>query len=167
MRPPVLLPIRRKVCCWFWLPLKIHRRGRVWTRDLWGLVASTLTTTPRRRFISSYAYISVVSSADVLSFKGFNLSLNPCIFVLCKAFSCCESNLNRTITRYFIILHTRYDRKQEFSTFFHRRALLVLLFLSEHRHKIYTRTSTVHKYFREHCPIWEEHHVENPWIKQK
>jgi hypothetical protein len=28
MGPPALLPIRRKVCCGFLLPLKIHRIGR-------------------------------------------------------------------------------------------------------------------------------------------
>jgi hypothetical protein len=46
MGPPALLPIQRKVCCGFLLPLKIHCLGRVW--NLWplGPVASTLTTTP-------------------------------------------------------------------------------------------------------------------------
>jgi hypothetical protein len=35
MRPPALLPIRRKVCCGFLSSLKIHRIGRLRTRDLW------------------------------------------------------------------------------------------------------------------------------------
>jgi hypothetical protein len=35
MGPPALLPIRRKVCWGFLSALKIHRLGRVWTRDPW------------------------------------------------------------------------------------------------------------------------------------
>jgi hypothetical protein len=35
MGPAALLPIRRKVCYGFLLPLKIHRLGRVWSRDPW------------------------------------------------------------------------------------------------------------------------------------
>jgi hypothetical protein len=37
------------VCCGFLSPLKIHRLGRVLNPKLLGPVASTLTTTPRRR----------------------------------------------------------------------------------------------------------------------
>jgi hypothetical protein len=33
--PPSLLPIQRNVCCGFLSPLKIHRFGRVWTREPW------------------------------------------------------------------------------------------------------------------------------------
>jgi hypothetical protein len=33
MRPPALLPLRRKSCCGFLLPSNIHRLGRVSTRD--------------------------------------------------------------------------------------------------------------------------------------
>jgi hypothetical protein len=32
---PALLPVRRKVCCGLLSPLKIHRLGRILTRDLW------------------------------------------------------------------------------------------------------------------------------------
>jgi hypothetical protein len=35
MGPPALLSIRRKVCCGFLSPLKIHRLGRALTRNLW------------------------------------------------------------------------------------------------------------------------------------
>jgi hypothetical protein len=35
MGPPALLPVRRKVCCGCLSPLKIHRLGRVWTREPW------------------------------------------------------------------------------------------------------------------------------------
>jgi molybdopterin synthase catalytic subunit len=35
--------------------------------------------------------------------------------------------------------------------------IVVLLFVSEHRHKMSTRTSTVYKYVKEHCPIPKEH----------
>jgi hypothetical protein len=48
MAPPALLSIRGKVYCGFLSPLKIHRRGRVRTCDLW-VQWQTLTTTPPRR----------------------------------------------------------------------------------------------------------------------
>jgi hypothetical protein len=32
---PLYFPSERKVCCGFLSPLKIHRLGRVWTRDPW------------------------------------------------------------------------------------------------------------------------------------
>jgi hypothetical protein len=32
---PALLPLRRKLCCGFLSPLKIHRLGWVWIRDPW------------------------------------------------------------------------------------------------------------------------------------
>jgi hypothetical protein len=51
MGPPALRPIRRKFYCWFFSPLKIHHLGCVWTRAM-GPVASTLTTTPRRRLVA-------------------------------------------------------------------------------------------------------------------
>jgi len=35
MGPTALLPLRRKVCCGFLSPLKIHRLGWVWTREPW------------------------------------------------------------------------------------------------------------------------------------
>jgi molybdopterin synthase catalytic subunit len=38
------------------------------------------------------------------------------------------------------------------------RTIVVLLFASEHRHKMSTGTSTVHKYVKEHYPISREHH---------
>jgi hypothetical protein len=49
MGPPALFPIRRKVCCRFLSPLKIHRLSQVWTHNPWGPVANTLTTTPPRQ----------------------------------------------------------------------------------------------------------------------
>jgi hypothetical protein len=35
VKSPALFPIRRKLCCGFLSSLKIHRLGRVQTRDLW------------------------------------------------------------------------------------------------------------------------------------
>jgi hypothetical protein len=35
MGPTALLRLRRKVRCEFWSPIKIHRLGRVWTREPW------------------------------------------------------------------------------------------------------------------------------------
>jgi hypothetical protein len=35
MKPIALLPLRRKVCCGFLSPLKIHHLGRVWTGEPW------------------------------------------------------------------------------------------------------------------------------------
>jgi hypothetical protein len=35
MGPPALFPVRRKVCCGFLSPLKIHRLGRARTRNVW------------------------------------------------------------------------------------------------------------------------------------
>jgi hypothetical protein len=57
-----------------------------------------------------------------------------------------------------------------FLTFFFlsTSAIVVLLFASEHRHKISTKTSTVYKYVKEHYSISKghrgarEHQVENP-----
>jgi hypothetical protein len=62
MGPSGLLPIRRKVYCGFLSPVEIHRLSRVRTRNLWGPVASTLTTTPPRRHYTRTPSISLDSS---------------------------------------------------------------------------------------------------------
>jgi hypothetical protein len=51
MGPPGLVPVRRKMCCGFLSPLKIHRLGRVWTRNPW-VQWQALTATPPRRLRS-------------------------------------------------------------------------------------------------------------------
>jgi hypothetical protein len=33
--PPALVPLRRKACCGFLSPLKVHRLGWVWPREPW------------------------------------------------------------------------------------------------------------------------------------
>jgi hypothetical protein len=50
---------------------------------------------------------------------------------------------------------------------------VVLLFASEHRHNMSSRTSTVYKYVKEHYPVSKqqygvrEHQFENPWCKTR
>jgi hypothetical protein len=62
MGPSGLLPIRSKVCCGFLSPVEIYHLSRVRTRNLWGPVASTLTTTPPRRHYTRTPSISLDSS---------------------------------------------------------------------------------------------------------
>jgi hypothetical protein len=61
MWPPALLSIQRKVCCWFLSPLKIHRLGRVWTRQSLGPVTSTLTDQ-----ISKYLLLKISWTTDAV-----------------------------------------------------------------------------------------------------
>jgi hypothetical protein len=56
---PLYFPSKRKVCCGFLSPLKIHRLGWVLNPQPLGPVASTLTTTPPRRLVSYLDNIKV------------------------------------------------------------------------------------------------------------
>jgi hypothetical protein len=56
-----------------------------------------------------------------------------------------------------------YESKLEVLNLFSSMStVVVLLFASEHGHKLSTRTSAVYKYVKEHYPISKEHQVENP-----
>jgi hypothetical protein len=56
-----------------------------------------------------------------------------------------------------------YESKLEVLNLFSSTStVVVLLFASEHRHKLSTRTSAVYKYVKEHYLISKEHQVENP-----
>jgi hypothetical protein len=66
MGPPALLPIRRKLCCGFLAPLKIHRLCRVWTRYPWDPIATTVTTIPPRRLDASISDTSMVFTSAML-----------------------------------------------------------------------------------------------------
>jgi hypothetical protein len=48
MGPPSLPSLRRKACCGFLSPLKIHRLFWAWACEPWGQMASTLNTRPPR-----------------------------------------------------------------------------------------------------------------------
>jgi hypothetical protein len=55
MGPSTSLAIRRKVCCGFLSPFKIHRLGRVWTRDPWAFGKHTSYYTTKATTCTGYS----------------------------------------------------------------------------------------------------------------